>query len=381
MHVFWRKALGLRPPALHSVVYAAIYGGMMNRGFRWMVAVLWALFFGISPLQAENPPDPPDFKEVYDLVRTHVAGLTQPQLDQAAVQALVSALAPRVMLIDKDAGSHESGALLTKTSLFDGDITYLRISQVAPGLAEAVRKQCVSVAATNKINGIVLDLRFTPGTDYAAAAGVAELFVAKDRPLLNWGNGVVRSKAKSDALTFPVAVLVNHQTAGAAEALAAVLRETGVGLILGSRTAGQAMIAQDFPLKNGQVLRIATAPIQLGDGSSLGPEGLKPDINVRVTADNERIYYADAFRVISSTNLLASANLSLTNLDGGTNRTRRARINEAELVRERREGTPLEGTLPARRDRESEKPSVQDPALARALDLLKGLAVVRQSRS
>jgi len=34
-----------------------------------------------------------------------------------------------------------------------------------------------------------------------------------------------------------VAILVNRQTAGAAEALAAVLRETGAGLVLGTSTA------------------------------------------------------------------------------------------------------------------------------------------------
>ena len=131
---------------------------------------------------------------------------------------------------------------------------------------------------------MILDLRYAAGDDYASAAATAELFVKKDQPLLNWGNGMVRSKEKSDAISLPVAVLVNRQTAGAAEALAAVLRETGAGLILGSRTAGQAMIAQEFPLKNGERLRIATAPIQLGDGSALSAQGLKPDIAVEVAA-------------------------------------------------------------------------------------------------
>ena len=107
------------------------------------------------------------------------------------------------------------------------------------------------LGATNKLKGLVLDLRYTSGKDYEAAAAVADLFVSKERPLLNWGKGIVRSSSKTDAIEVPVAVLVNGQTAGAAEALAAVLREAGSGLVLGSRTAGQAMIAEEFPLKNG----------------------------------------------------------------------------------------------------------------------------------
>ena len=97
---------------------------------------------------------------------------------------------------------------------------------------------------------------------------------------MNWGNGMVRSKEKSDAIALPVAVLVNRQTAGAAEALAAVLRETGAGLILGGKTAGQAMVAQEFPLKNGDRLahRDGAGPIGrrlgfVGAGAQTGHRG------------------------------------------------------------------------------------------------------------
>ena len=98
------------------------------------------------------------------------------------------------------------------------------------------------------------------------------------------------------------------------------MRETGAGLILGGKTAGQAMIAQEFPLKNGDRLRIATAPVQLGDGSAMSFQGLKPDITVDVTPEDERAYYADAFNVPVRSNLLAGGGLSPTNPASGTNR-------------------------------------------------------------
>ena len=264
--------------------------------------------------------------------------------------------------------------------MFDGDIAYVRVERVGEGLANAVREACKKLGATNKLAGVILDLRYAAGDDYASAAATAELFVKKAQPLLNWGNGMVRSKDNSDALSVPVAVLVNRQTVGAAEALAAVLRETGAGLVLGSSTAGQAMIAQEFPLKNGERLRIATAPIQLGHGSALSQQGLKPDIAVEVTLADERTFYADAYKMPSRTELLAGGSPGLTNSASGTNRpARRPRFNEAELVRERREGIS-EADMTALREREPEKPLVNDPALARALDLLKGLALVRQSQ-
>ena len=49
---------------------------------------------------------------------------------------------------------------------------------------------------------------------------------------------------------MPVAVVVNRRTSAASEALAAMVREAGAGVILGSRTSGSAMVMGDFPLKD-----------------------------------------------------------------------------------------------------------------------------------
>jgi len=157
--------------------------------------------------------------------------------------------------------------------------------------------------------------------------------------------------------------------------LAAVLRDAGVALIFGNRTAGRAMVTRDFPLSNGDVLRISVAPLKLGSGAELGAEGVQPDILVAVRPADEQLYYEDAHRLIVRTNLPSGmGTLALA----PTNRpTRKIRFGEAELVRERQEGLTLESE-PAAPDREPAEPTVNDPVLARAIDVIKGLAVVRQ---
>ena len=139
------------------------------------------------------------------------------------------------------------------------------------------------------------------------------------------------------------------------------------------------MVSKDFTLKDGGKLRIATARIEVGDTATLSPEGVKPDIEVKVPSEEERMYYADAFRVVPRQEF-AQSTLASTNPAAATNRAPRRRFNEAELVRERKEGVPFD---PEASDKsgEADKPVVHDPALARALDLLKGLAVVRHSAS
>ena len=345
-----------------------------------LAGLMWS---GIATSQGVRAVDSaPSFREVYDLLKANLVNADDAKLDRAATEGLLRELGSQAMLLTNgQTSAAASGPLVSKALVYDGAFGYMRVARVEPGLAAELQSAIERLGAANKIKGWVLDLRFAGGLSYPSAAKAAEPFLTTDQPLLDWGQGVVRSTAKDSAIKVPVTVLVNRQTAGAAEALAAAMRETGAGLVLGGKTAGQAMVAQEFPLKNGDRLRIATAPVQLGDESALPEQGLKPDITVEVSADDERAYYADAFKGGERTNLQASAASSAAGSGTATNHVaRRPRFNEAELVRERREGVS-ESDLAAMRDREPDKPMVRDPALARALDLLRGLALVRQGRS
>jgi C-terminal processing protease CtpA/Prc len=344
---------------------------MTKRGLGWLI--LWSGLSLAFPAVSfgDTVGGAPDFKEVYDLLRAQAGGLSEAELNRAAVQGLVNALSPRVRLITNSAtGGQGDAPLLSRTSLMEKDMAYLRCDRVRDGLAESIRKTYKGFNETNKVKGIVLDLRYAGGNDYSAAIAVANLFASKGKPLLNWGDGMVSSKASDQPIALPVAVLVNRRTTAAAEALAAAMRLTGVGLILGSRTAGEALMGHEFALKNGDRLCIGAGPIILGDGSVLSAEGVKPDIAVDVDSQDERAYYADAFKLITKTN----------QVNGAGRPGRRQRFNEAELVRERRDGYNPDSDISNSNDADNE-PTVHDPVLARALDLLKGLAVVREARS
>jgi len=352
---------------------------MTRLGKAWAVVVFLLALVGSTCLRSEPQQPTPDFKEVYDLIKAHLGDVTDADLNLAAVQGLLSGLRGKVSLTGGATAPPANDAMLvSKTSLFDGPIAYIRVGRVAEGLDKAVREVWDDLAKTNALAGMVIDLRYADGTDYAAAVATADLFIKKEQPLLDWGQGMVRSKEKPELKTAPLAVLVNHQTAGASEALAAILKSAGAALVLGNRTAGQAMISQDYPLKDGQSLRIATSPIQLGDGTSLSSEGLKPDILVDVAAADERAYYADAFKEFPRSGSIPLA--ANSNSASGTNRVKRPRFNEAELVRERRDGSFPDADQNSGPG-ETEKPVVRDPVLSRALDFLKGLSVIRQSRS
>jgi hypothetical protein len=202
-----------------------------------------------------------------------------------------------------------------KSFILENNVAYLRIADVQKNLAEEIQSAQSSLTATNKIAGIVLDLRFAAGGDPAAAKAAADLFAAKKLPL---------------------AILVNGETRGAALDLATDLREAHDGLVFGGATAE-----------------------------------LKPDIAVTVKIADEKMYLENPYANLAPAE---------TNSSAGTNNFSPFidHTSEADLVRAKiKDGDQDENTMPSR-PAEPQKPYIHDPVLARAVDLIKALAVVRQ---
>jgi C-terminal processing protease CtpA/Prc len=250
--------------------------------------------------------------------------------------------------------------------MFGPSSAYIRLARVnedaAAGFSDALRV----LAATNKLEGLVLDLRFAAGTDYAAAARLAGQFLGRATVVMSLGGQEFASPAGDSAFTLPTMVLVNGRTSGAAEALAEVLRQNEAALIIGNRTAGAAGVFEDFVLTTGQRLRVVTATVKLREGTEVPPGGVTPDIAISASLADERSFLENPYGSSGRTNAAAG--------------TRPARLTEADLVRMRRERRDTPSRAPVETPATSVAPVVADPVLARALDLLKGIALVKPPR-
>jgi len=347
----------------------------MIRRFLKLFALTFAGLLTTAGLaQAETAAAAPDFKQVYELLRTNLTGMTDAELNSAAVKGLLAQLHGRASLVGGSAETtlSQGGTGLIKSAILESNLAYLRVGQVGDGLASQVNAAYRAMTATNKIVGLTLDLRFADGNDYTAAVATADLFVTKKMPLLEWGKGTENSQPAPEPISGPLVVLVNGGTSGAAEALAAALREADAGLIIGSPTAGWAMTARDFPLKNGERLRIATNPVKLGNGAAISR--VSPDIAVTVSPDDERAYLKNPYATRAQNDNPAA--IVTNNLLSFVDHT-----SEADLVRQKlKDGDNVGVIAPAPAGKGPPTPVIADPVLARALDLLKGLAIVRESR-
>ena len=346
---------------------------------------------GVAPFVANRPRschaaetnDLPHFQELFRLLRANLPEASDEELNRAAVQGLLDHFYPRVLLVtNRAAAAVLGGPLLSQATVYDQSYGYLRVVGVAPGLADQTKLAFNRLDSTNRLKGVVLDLRFADGQDYSTAASLVDRFLTREQPILDWADGAIHSTAKPDAIPVPVAVLVNRQTAGAAEAVAAALRETDAAVLIGSRTAGQAHSFKEFDLSTGQRLRIATGEVKVGKGKVLSASGVTPDIEVAVPGEDEKAYFADAYKALTRRTARPRATNDVAGASS-TNRISRRRLNEAELVRMQREGLSPEEAETATRAKGEEDGAeqvVRDPVLARALDLLKGIAIVERGQ-
>lgn len=169
---------------------------------------------------------------------------------------------------------------------FPQNIGYLRLN----GLYRDSGREIVSTlrgwAETGRF-GFVLDLRGADGDDLSSVVAVGSLF-AKGGDLLfafrdhdDQDQGVYKA-VEGDPLETPVMVLADGDTAGAAEALAAVLADSVRGaLLLGSPTAGDALVREAVTLPGEDLLYITTRRLVTADGATYGGDvRVLPDIAV-----------------------------------------------------------------------------------------------------
>jgi carboxyl-terminal processing protease len=135
---------------------------------------------------------------------------------------------------------------------------------------------------------LIIDLRGNPGGVESALQDLLSGFFADDvkiadRISRDATKPVVAKGSKHSAFTGKLIVLVDSDSASAAEAFARVVQIEKRGIVLGDRTAGNVMEAQYYPHASGTKpvytygSSITTADLIMADGKSLEHVGVTPD--------------------------------------------------------------------------------------------------------
>jgi carboxyl-terminal processing protease len=153
-----------------------------------------------------------------------------------------------------------------------------------PGIHTQVAQALQSLLAQH-IKGIVLDLRDNGGGLVTEAQLIASMFIAHGVIVTTRGRAqptdVIDATGKPIAPSIPMAVLVNGDTASAAEIVTGALQDHHRAVIVGTRTYGKGVFQELRPLSNGGAIDITVGQYYLPDGENLGAGGLRRGAGIK----------------------------------------------------------------------------------------------------
>lgn len=347
-----------------------------------------------------------------------ILGMT---LDEA-VEKMRGRLGSSVVLTIKREGRDFFDVTLKRSEIkyqpvrYDGHdhIGYVRIATFLNSqTSKSVREAVETLQKTGQpLQGLILDLRNNSGGLLAEAINVADLFLESVEVVSTRGQDPSKDKhfhaqPGDIAKNIPLVVLINAGSASAAEIVAGALQDHQRATILGTTSFGKGSVQSVLPLpQNLGALSITTARYYTPSGRCIQTVGIKPDVYVEqavveALSDKERKREKDMRLALKPDDFIQvlKGELKREALQGeaqGYTREKGYETQEKTLKNKNPSEDEKDQTLP-RAFRDPEWPPLQKPKtllrsqpnlkedilldyqLARAFDLLKGLAVIHKT--
>lgn len=174
-------------------------------------------------------------------------------------------------------------------------IGYLRITNFREN-TPALFDDALAGLRAAQCRALVIDLRRNPGGLLPAAVAIADRFISDGVIVSTRGRSVpeavYHATPRTSCPDWPVAVLIDRNSASASEILAGALQDHGRAVIVGERSYGKGSVQNAIELDNGGAIKLTVAYYYLPSGrrihrGGLPPEddhwGIHPDIPVELT--------------------------------------------------------------------------------------------------
>jgi C-terminal peptidase (prc) len=173
-----------------------------------------------------------------------------------------------------------------------GDVGYIKLSQFNENVSVQVER-ALKELNSQRVKGIILDLRNDPGGLLSEAVNVADLFLPEGKLVVytRSRNGETqryfarRKPVVPDEL--PVIVLINKGSASASEIVAGALQDYKRAIILGEKSFGKASVQNIIPLEDGSALKLTVAYYYTPLGRLIHNKGIVPDVQVAMDEKQE----------------------------------------------------------------------------------------------
>ncbi|MEJ5274122.1 MAG: S41 family peptidase, partial [Spirochaetota bacterium] len=165
------------------------------------------------------------------------------------------------------------------------DIFYIKIEDFGDNTANSVKDELVK--ATKKYKGAVIDLRGNPGGYLSEVIQLLNYFFKDELLVYTKGRNpkfdekYFATNQKIIPDNFKLVVLVDENTASAAEIFTGVMKDYKRATIIGEKTFGKGVVQQVFQLNDGSAVFLTITQYFTPKGYIIHKNGIEPDIKVQ----------------------------------------------------------------------------------------------------
>ncbi len=184
---------------------------------------------------------------------------------------------------------------MVKTSELTKNIFYIKIEDFGDNTANTVKDELLK--AVKKYKGAVIDLRGNPGGYLSEVIQLLDYFF-KDKLLVytkgrntKYDEKYMASAQQIIPDDFKIVILVDGNTASAAEIFTGVMKDYNRAIIIGEKTFGKGVVQQVFPLTDGSAIFLTISQYFTPKGYIIHKNGIEPNIlsTYYQYADNELV--------------------------------------------------------------------------------------------
>lgn len=169
-----------------------------------------------------------------------------------------------------------------ESKLLDSKVGYIHIMEFGSPTAEQF-ENAVEELKEQGMQAMILDVRDNPGGMVTSVTQILDDILPEGVVVYTQDKYGKRQDFTSDgdtSMNYPLAVLMNGNSASAAEILAGAIRDYDYGTLIGTTTYGKGVVQTIYPLEDGDAIKLTTAKYYTPKGENIHGTGIEPDIQL-----------------------------------------------------------------------------------------------------
>lgn len=174
-----------------------------------------------------------------------------------------------------------------KFEILNGNIGYMEIDEFSYGLSKYTQMAFMEMDQRGS-KKLILDLRNNPGGLLNEAIKLSDtLLPVGDIVYVRYKDNMETYKSKTNGKDYKIIVLVNENSASAAEIVAGAIKDRGAGKLVGKRTYGKATVQSMMPITDGSIVKMTIGEYLTPGKEPINGIGIEVDYEVKNTGTED----------------------------------------------------------------------------------------------